>query len=334
MTSEQNFRVGSFVSGLFGKAPCVVATTANITLSGEQTINTVAVVEDDRVLVKDQTDPIENGIYNVEQGAWNRAGDFDGNRDVVKGTMITVELPSGAFELYQVTSATPSIGTDSITIAQFLTGTSALDLQAITDVGEVTTNSIEMLDLLMSEQAAGASPGAGYGRLYVKNTVPTEIWFIRDDDSTLELGGGTGISNVIEDTTPELGGALGCLDNDVGRANLVDYAIESNTAASASGVLTLDMATGNSFEVTLTENITSIVINNPPPTGKYGELDIVFTQDATGSWTVTGWPAGVKWPGGTAPTITTTATTGEDEVHLSTRDAGTKYLGTFVQDFS
>ena len=45
------------------KAPVVVATIANITLSGEQTINSVAVVAGDRVLVMNQTDPVENGIY-------------------------------------------------------------------------------------------------------------------------------------------------------------------------------------------------------------------------------------------------------------------------------
>ncbi|GAH59053.1 unnamed protein product, partial [marine sediment metagenome] len=39
-----------------------VATTETITLSGEQTIDGILTSED-RVLVKDQTDPTENGIY-------------------------------------------------------------------------------------------------------------------------------------------------------------------------------------------------------------------------------------------------------------------------------
>lgn len=71
------------------KAPCICATTANITLSGEQTIDGVTTSED-RVLVKNQTDATENGIYLSDTGAWTREPDFDGNRDVVAGTIVTV----------------------------------------------------------------------------------------------------------------------------------------------------------------------------------------------------------------------------------------------------
>lgn len=52
------------------------ATTANITLSGPQTIDGVSVVAGDRVLVKDQTTQSENGIYVVETGAWSFASDY------------------------------------------------------------------------------------------------------------------------------------------------------------------------------------------------------------------------------------------------------------------
>ena len=70
------------------KAPVVVATTAAITLSGEQTINTVAVVANDRVLVKNQADDADNGIFNASAGAWTRAKDFNEANDVVNGVMV------------------------------------------------------------------------------------------------------------------------------------------------------------------------------------------------------------------------------------------------------
>lgn len=54
-----------------------VATTANITLSGTQTIDGVAVIAGDRVLVKNQSTGSQNGIYVVAAGAWSRATDFD-----------------------------------------------------------------------------------------------------------------------------------------------------------------------------------------------------------------------------------------------------------------
>ena len=70
------------------KAPCVAATTANITLSGEQTIDGVAVVSGDRVLVKDQTTANENGIYVAASSAWSRAADWNSSGDVVNGILV------------------------------------------------------------------------------------------------------------------------------------------------------------------------------------------------------------------------------------------------------
>lgn len=69
--------VDSVAQGLDVKASVVVATTANITLSGAQTIDGVAVVAGDRVLVKNQTTASANGIYLVAAGAWTRTTDAD-----------------------------------------------------------------------------------------------------------------------------------------------------------------------------------------------------------------------------------------------------------------
>lgn len=59
--------------------PCRARVRAdtNITLSGTQTIDGVAVVAGDRVLVIGQTAPSQNGVYVVAAGAWSRAADFD-----------------------------------------------------------------------------------------------------------------------------------------------------------------------------------------------------------------------------------------------------------------
>jgi hypothetical protein len=63
----------SYAVGISWKAPVTAATTANITLSGAQTIDTVSVVVGDTVLVKNQTNSAQNGIYNVNAGAWTYA---------------------------------------------------------------------------------------------------------------------------------------------------------------------------------------------------------------------------------------------------------------------
>lgn len=83
-------RTGNIAQGLAVKAPCKCATTANITLSGLQTIDGIAVTENVRVLVKDQTDATENGIYQASAGSWTRPSDADGNESWIAGTLVYV----------------------------------------------------------------------------------------------------------------------------------------------------------------------------------------------------------------------------------------------------
>lgn len=101
------------------KGPVKAATTANITLSGEQTIDGVAIVDGDRVLVKDQTTGSENGIYVADTGPWRRSKDFNRANDVRKGTMVFVNEGSlHQSTMWSVTSEDPIVvGTDTITFS-------------------------------------------------------------------------------------------------------------------------------------------------------------------------------------------------------------------------
>jgi hypothetical protein len=118
--STQTDRLGGAKGSLAWKAPCRVATTANITLSGTQTIDGIAVVAEDRVLVKDQTAGADNGIYVVKSSAWVRAKDFNGNQEVVRGTRIYVTDGTAGQGEYTVlnTSSPVVIGTDTLTITK------------------------------------------------------------------------------------------------------------------------------------------------------------------------------------------------------------------------
>lgn len=114
-------RINGLTGSIAVKAPVKVATTANITLSGEQTIDSVALTSDEtprqRVLVKDQTTGSENGIYDVNSGAWTRSPDFDGDRDAANGTQVLVAEGATPFgKLYYLSATNPvDIGTDSLT---------------------------------------------------------------------------------------------------------------------------------------------------------------------------------------------------------------------------
>jgi hypothetical protein len=81
-----------------------------------------------------------------------------------------------------------------------------------------------------------------------------------------------------------------------------DEYINANTATT--GATTLDISSGNFFNLTLTGNTTFTYTN--APTGRMVSFTIAVKQDATGGRTIT-WPSGTKWPGGVAPPATTAA---------------------------
>lgn len=123
MTSTSTDRRFGVTSSAAIKVPCKAATTANITLSGEQTIDGVSCVTDDRVLVKDQTDSVDNGIWVVGTSTWQRSKDFDGSYDIVKGTIVHVHSgTTNANTFWKISTADPiTIGTTSISFQLSLT---------------------------------------------------------------------------------------------------------------------------------------------------------------------------------------------------------------------
>lgn len=119
MPSTITDRLEGLTTSVAVKAPCRVATTANIALSGTQTIDGVAVAVGNRVLVKNQTSAVDNGIWVVGSGTWARATDFDGNLDTVGGTQVHVisgTVNANTYWRVAGTSTSITIGTDAITI--------------------------------------------------------------------------------------------------------------------------------------------------------------------------------------------------------------------------
>ena len=68
-----------------------VATIANVTLFGTQTIDGVPLIDGDRILVKDQTDQTQNGIYTITPEAWIRSDDFDKATEIYNSTVAVTE---------------------------------------------------------------------------------------------------------------------------------------------------------------------------------------------------------------------------------------------------
>ncbi len=130
-------RIDGVMASVAIKAPVAAATTGAIVLSGAQTVDGVVLANTSpptRVLVKDQADQKQNGIYDVADTAWRRSPDFDGNRDAVHGTVLYIANgSSNGAKFAKLTTDDPIIiGTTALAFA--LLGAGPLTPAAIADV--------------------------------------------------------------------------------------------------------------------------------------------------------------------------------------------------------
>jgi hypothetical protein len=111
--------VDSVAQGLDVKSPVLVATTTNITLSGEQTIDGI-LTSSSRVLVKNQSTQSQNGIYVSSSGAWSRSSDANTWNQLVSA-FVFVEEGTTQADTGWVCTVDPggTLGTTAVTWAQF-----------------------------------------------------------------------------------------------------------------------------------------------------------------------------------------------------------------------
>jgi hypothetical protein len=171
-------QLNAILQGQTWKDPVRAATTANITLSGAQTIDGVSVVAGDRVLVKNQTTASGNGIYVASAGAWTRATDADVATELNKATVITTEGTTNQGDVYTQTATVTTLGSDTVTFTKTGEGNTLYAADGTTLSLSANTFSI----------AAG---GVGNTQL---NTAVAGNGLTGGGGSALAVGAGTGIS--------------------------------------------------------------------------------------------------------------------------------------------
>lgn len=98
-----------------------LATTANVSLTGVQTIDGVVGASGNRILVKNNTAGAENGVWVMAAGAWSRATDYDANSEVNGGDLIPVQEGSvNADTVYELTNdGAIVVGTTALVFSYF-----------------------------------------------------------------------------------------------------------------------------------------------------------------------------------------------------------------------
>lgn len=149
------------------KDPVRVATTANIALSGDQTIDGVATVAGDRVLVKNQTAASENGIYVTAGGttAWTRAADANTADEISNATVLVTEGTVAQGDVFTANDIA-TLGTDAITFTKTGEGNTTYTADGTTLVltgseFSVATGGITATQLAASVAGDGLTGGGG-----------------------------------------------------------------------------------------------------------------------------------------------------------------------------
>ena len=251
--------VDNTVQGLDAKASCRAGTTANITLSGTQTIDGVAVIAGDRVLVKDQTTTANNGIYVAAASTWARSTDADTWDELVHAyTFVESGTVNSNNGFVCTIAAGGTLGSTSVTWVQFsgagqITAGAGLTKTGNTlDVGTASSSRIvvnsDNIDLATTAVTAGTYQSMtvdAYGRV-TAGTNPTTIAGYNITNAYTKTEVDTTVSGLLAKTGGTMSGAIAMGTNkitgmgdptnaqDAATKNYIDVLFGSTAAAAAS----------------------------------------------------------------------------------------------------
>lgn len=187
--------VDTVAQGLNAKLSVHAATTGNITLSGTQTVDGVALVANDRVLVKNQTTTTENGIYVVAAGAWTRATDANSWAELISAFTFVEEGTVNADTGWVSTvNAGGTLGSTAVTFTQFSAAGAYTAGTGMTASGN-TFNVIGTADRITAnaDSIDIASTYVGQTSITTLGSITTGTW----NATTIAVGrGGTGVTTL------------------------------------------------------------------------------------------------------------------------------------------
>ena len=213
-------------------------------------------------------------------------------------------------------------GTTAVTLptSGTLVNTAVTTLSSLTSVGTIATGVWN--GTIITGTYGGTGVNNGSNTITLGGSFTTSGAFT----TTLTVTANTNVTLPTTGTLATLAGSETFTNKTLTNPTITAYLETAPTLTNSSTAVTLSLSSGTVLSYTLTGNCTFTM-----PTATSGTSFIVkLIQDGTGSRTATF--TGVKWPAGTAPTITTTATTGLDI--LSFVCINSVWYGTFAQAFA
>ena len=339
-------------SGLDVKQSVRAATTANITLSGTQTVDGVALSVGNRVLVKNQTTATQNGIYVVASSTWSRATDADEPNEVSPGLFLFVEEgTTNSDSGWVITSDSPlTVGTDAIVFTQFsgtgmiiagnaLTKTgNTLDVVVAASGGiEIVSDALQLKSSLAGDGLAYssgvlslASSAAGVGLSYTTGVLAVNtangLEISGDNVQLASTVAGTGLTY-----TAGVLDVVGTSNRITANANSIDIASTyvGQTSITTLGTITTGTWTGSVIaDAYIADDLTISggTINNTPIGGTTRSSGAFTTLNANGTTTLAGMTAT------TGSFSSTLGVTGNVTLSANLTGSGTSVLSGFDMD--
>jgi hypothetical protein len=187
--------VDNFINATSWKTAALVATTANITLSGEQTIDGI-LTSASRVLVKNQTSSQNNGIYTSGSGAWTRTSDMNTWAEVPAAAIFIEEGTVNA-DIGFVCTSTPggTLGTTPITFVQFSSAgaysADGVTLQLISGVFSIKNGGVTETQINNSALSSTGALSGGSGAKLSVNVDGSSIDINGSDQLEIKAAGVT-----------------------------------------------------------------------------------------------------------------------------------------------
>ena len=231
--------------GLDVKDGAKVATTTNLTAtynngtagvgatltygSAITTLDDIALIDGDRILVKNQTNDFENGIYvRTSSTVWTRAVDADTSTDLAGGTFVFVSQGTlnGDNGYVFTHDGLPTIGVTALPVSQFSGAGQVIPGAALSKIGnqldvEVDNSSIEVVADKLQVKALGITNAMLAGSI-ATSKLASPFFFISDETSTvaqinlnqtLRINAGEGIDTTISGNTINIIGELATASN-------------------------------------------------------------------------------------------------------------------------
>ena len=313
--------VDQAVAGLRTRIVAEVATTANVDLTADlqngDTIDGVTLVTGDRVLVKDQTDATANGVYlAVASGTASRDPEYNTIPEL-SGQMVVVNQGTANDNkiFLCTTDSDATIGVSNITFTQVTpsnTGTVTSIGIADSGAGEFTVSNSPITsagNISLALNTVGNSKlGTGIDATKIADgsVTSTEFQYINTLSSNAQTQIDAKLSNIVEDTTPQLGGQLDVNGQSIGDGTneLIKF---SETGSAVNELTVTNAATGNAPEISATGNDSNIDLKlTPKGSGKLnldgikfpnadGSADQILKTDGSGNLSFTDVSGGTSW---------------------------------------